>query len=255
MTQKNFIRTGYDLLLSYFSFFYPYFFPRCQDLNLSKFSGKNYNNPFILLDFDGTFVDTLDIIVEEFNIILRQKKDAPISREEFRKHAVEYWLKKNKVSPFVIPLYIEKIKKSLLLSPSDIKLFPDILNLFSYFYNKGFRLGILTSNSCKIVSSFLKENNINIFEFVAESVGITDKDKSIKRIIRRYKLDHHQIIYIADEARDIRSMKKVGIPVIAVTWGWSSEDLLREEKPWGLARTYQELSSYIFKFNNESFKK
>lgn len=41
----------------------------------------------------------------------------------------------------------------------------------------------------------------------------------------------HEVIYVGDETRDVEAAKKVGVKVIAVTWGINSEKILRKQNP------------------------
>ena len=86
---------------------------------------------------------------------------------------------------------------------------------------------------------------------MAESVGLTDKDKSITNLLEKYQLERKKIIYIGDEVRDIVCMNKANIAVISAAWGWASEKILQEQNPWAIAKKPEELEAYIHQFESE----
>ena len=49
------------------------------------------------------------------------------------------------------------------------------------------------------------------------------------------------MIYVGDELRDIESCKKLGVPIVAVTWGYDSPQLLLSGNPDHIANTPGEL--------------
>ena len=65
-------------------------------------------------------------------------------------------------------------------------------------------------------------------------------------LIKEYKLNLEEVIYIGDEDRDIIAAKRVGVKVIAVTWGYNSKEKLMKEKPDCLVSSPKELEK-IFK--------
>ena len=44
--------------------------------------------------------------------------------------------------------------------------------------------------------------------------------------LKLMRLGRDEVVYIGDEARDIDAAQKVGIPIISVTWGFNSSDVL-----------------------------
>jgi phosphoglycolate phosphatase-like HAD superfamily hydrolase len=91
----------------------------------------------------------------------------------------------------------------------------------------GFSLGIITSNSEKNVKNFLEINEIfDIFDFIHSGRNLFGKDKVIKQLFKKKKIAKNSIIYVGDETRDIEMAKKIGIPIIAVSWGFNAKEIL-----------------------------
>ena len=60
-------------------------------------------------------------------------------------------------------------------------------------------------------------------------------------MLSKYELEPQDAIYIGDEVRDIKSAKKAGIPIAAVTFGFNSKEALEKESPDYLCDTPAEL--------------
>ena len=62
-----------------------------------------------------------------------------------------------------------------------------------------------------------------------------------------YRNSMDEIIYVGDEMRDIEASKKVGIPVIAVSWGLNKREALESFKPDQMAHSPKDLPGCIEK--------
>jgi phosphoglycolate phosphatase len=92
---------------------------------------------------------------------------------------------------------------------------------------RGYRLGILTSNSSNNVKSFLRRNNLEYFDFIHSESNLFGKDKVLKRL----KVRLNNLVYVGDETRDVEAGKKCGVKVVAVTWGLSTKEPLFKSRP------------------------
>ena len=115
---------------------------------------------------------------------------------------------------------------------------PEILNIL---HQRGYRMGILTSNTEEGVSHFLQDHHLQLFEFIHASDSLFGKATVIKKIMKQYKLPHDEVIMIGDEVRDMTAASKAGIDGLAVTWGFNNEQLLNTHEKSKLVRVPQEL--------------
>ena len=104
---------------------------------------------------------------------------------------------------------------------------------------------IITSNLTNVVKESLKLKNINYFEEVIGADKETSKVKKIESIKLRYK--DNDYFYIGDTKGDIIEGRKAGVKTIAVTWGWHSEEKLKEENPDFIVHTPEELVNLLEK--------
>lgn len=82
---------------------------------------------------------------------------------------------------------------------------------------------------------FSEANGLNgIFDFVYSGRNIFGKDIVIGRLLENHKIEKTSAIYVGDETRDIEAAKKLGIPIVAVSWGFNARKILAAKKPNGI---------------------
>ena len=67
------------------------------------------------------------------------------------------------------------------------------------------------------------------------------KHKVINKWLRIENINPEKVVYVGDEVRDIDAAKKTGIKVIAVGWGFNSQEALAAQNPDFLIERPQEL--------------
>jgi len=201
-------------------------------------------NKKILFDFDGTLVQSENILLAMYNELFEGKDYKDITQEDIEKLRSYSLIDKCKmlgISVYKIPkLYIEskKIYKKYL---SSVELKDGVANMLHELKDQGFNLDILSSNDASTISEFVKNNDIDLFDHIYSSNNLFGKHHAIKNYLKKHNLTEKDIWYVGDEVRDIVSCKKAGVKIIAVTWGYDSEQILSEEKPDYLARKPQEI--------------
>ncbi|MBU1177078.1 MAG: HAD-IA family hydrolase [Patescibacteria group bacterium] len=198
---------------------------------------------YIVFDFDGTIVDTYEDIL---NIVkdLKNDKYKEINLEDIKNYGTRYLIKKSGIPFWKIPKFVYQVT-SKLKKRDNIKLFPEILDVFKKL-SENYNLGIVSSNSEENIRIVLKKYKIeNLFEFIYSDSSIFGKHLVLKRMCRRYKINSDNVIYVGDEDRDIVAAKKARIKIIAVTWGFNSEKLLKKEKPDYLVNNPKEILEII----------
>ena len=106
-------------------------------------------------------------------------------------------------------------------------------------------MGILTSNSAETVKHFIKKYNLDLFAFIHSEKNLFGKDRALNTIIEERKLNKDKTIYIGDEVRDIESCNKIGLSIVAVSWGFNEKGLLSKSNPTYLIEEPQELLSLL----------
>lgn len=194
----------------------------------------------IVFDFDGTLVESVKAMVQIINNLsdvynFRKVKESEI--EDFKKNGSKQMIKELGIPLIKLPKIIIEIRKGLNKQIESLMPVQDIPKIIRLLSKRGYRLGILTSNSSINVKSFLKRNNLEYFDFVHSESNFFGKDKVLKKLKKRLK----NLIYIGDETRDIEAARKCGVKVVAVTWGLNTKKPLFDSRPDWLISNPKEL--------------
>jgi phosphoglycolate phosphatase len=195
-------------------------------------------------DFDGTIADTLPLVVNKMDFLLKKSGEKEISENllrRIREEGIEEMVQKAGIPYYKLFFLYLRIKKEMNSDIKGVKMNERMRDVLFRLKNQGHNLGILTSNSRENVFDFLEVNNINIFDFVVSS-GILRKEKIIKKL----KKKGGEFIYIGDETRDVTAGKNAGVNTVAVSWGLSSRNALYKTKPNALIDCPKELLNISF---------
>lgn len=189
---------------------------------------------YVIFDFDGTLADT-----EKINFgIFQQLSD----KYNFKKIAIEeiHQLKKMSAKEVIDFLGIKKTKIPFALKHGKKILKNDIHTVkpckestkttLEKLKNNGLKLGVLTTNSQTNVEEFLKNNEMNIFDFVI-SASLFGKEIKFKKIIKKKELRAQDILYVGDEIRDIIAAHLSNVKIASVTWGYNNIEALKKHNP------------------------
>lgn len=208
----------------------------------------------IIFDFDGTIADTFDKFCKIIQLLGNKHYNLHTSLEEIefimRHKGVRELISKLNLSKFQILKFTylgrREFNKSM-LKPAPFESIPPILQELK---EQNYKLGIVSSNTTKYIEKFLKKYNIEVFDFIIKT-SLFGKDKTLLKILKQQKLNINKTIYIGDEKRDIRACKSIGLAEIAVSYGYSSAMLLKEEKPSVIINSPKEIISTIKKINHK----
>jgi HAD superfamily hydrolase (TIGR01509 family) len=202
----------------------------------------------IIFDFDGTLADTIDILLSITNRLSAEFGFKSATKEELAQLSnLNSWqiLQYSGISIFKFPLLIRRLKAELQSEVPHIQLFPGIKEVLLELKKRGFQLGIITSNSRENVWTSLEKNGLqDTFTFIY-SGSTFGKHKVINKWLRRENINPEEVVYVGDEIRDIDAAKKTGIKVIAVGWGFNSQEALAAQNPNFLIKSPQELIEII----------
>ncbi len=204
----------------------------------------------VIFDFDGTIADTWKVIIE----ILKENQTEwglpKITKEvveDFRGKGIPELIKKYNIILLKLPFVIPKAKKELSKKITMVRMFKGMKEALQSLKKKGFKLGILTTNSKENVAAFLNHHNIAIFDFIQSEISLFGKDKGLKKVLENNRLSAKETIYVGDEVRDIEACKEVGVKIIAVTWGFNTKEILKKNNPDYLIDSPKEILKVISK--------
>lgn len=199
---------------------------------------------FLMFDFDGTIVNSRDLIIELYNEIAERehyKKIDTVDIVGLSNISITDRCKRLNIPLHKIPFIALEVRKHYKKGLPNLKIDGPIAALLHRLKKEGFRLGIISSNDKSNIMEFLTNNELDIFECIFSEKNIFGKHHAINKFIKKNKLEIKDMIYIGDEVRDITACKKIGITVIAVTWGYDSLQYLLENSPDYVANNPKEI--------------
>lgn len=205
------------------------------------------SNKTLIFDFDGTITSNFDSVIKVFDTLSLEFGYKRVTKEDianYREKGLRGFISGLKISFYKLPFLIKKTKKELGKHVGDFKMVPGMKDALKGLKRKGYSLGIITSNSEENAKSFLKNNNLEIFDFVS-SGPVFGKEKILKRAIKKRKLARDDVFYVGDEIRDIEVARKAKVKIISVGWGYCFQKSLKKFTPDYLINKPQDLLKVV----------
>jgi phosphoglycolate phosphatase-like HAD superfamily hydrolase len=191
--------------------------------------------PIILFDFDGTIADTHQMLIAILNRLADEFGYPPLSPaqvETMRGLSSQEIIRQSQVSVFKIPFLIRRAKEEVQRTMPDVLPIQGMVAALHTLAAEGYQLAILTSNFEENVRIFLEHQALDgLFRWVDAGMTIFGKHRMIQRVQDRYGVTTADLIYVGDETRDIDAAHRSGIPVVSVTWGFNTREILEIHNP------------------------
>jgi phosphoglycolate phosphatase len=202
----------------------------------------------IMFDFDGTIVDSSQAIFKTMNDMAKPYKFREVTEEEF--YALRPLSFKERSRILGIPLYKipmmgADFKRLYMKHIKSVQLIEGMREVILTLKKIGHPIGIISSNAVPNIELFLKNNGLDLFDYVYSSGGLFGKHRTIGKFLKRMQLKTKDLIYVGDEVRDIEACRKVGVPVIAVAWGIDPPELLSESGPSYIAEQPKDIVEIV----------
>jgi phosphoglycolate phosphatase len=196
----------------------------------------------LIFDFDGTLADSfelvMDIAYDLTGIERRSKKEvARLRKLPLLKAAVELHI------PLMqAPRLLFKGRQIMSERIDEVHPFSGIPETLSKLHAAGYHLLVISSNSEKNVRTFLRAHDLeSFFDGVYGNVALFNKAGSLRKVIKRNRLQTEDCFYIGDEVRDIVAATSAKVEPIAVSWGYQAPEALRKYHPYALLKEPNEL--------------
>ncbi|MBS1776153.1 MAG: HAD family hydrolase [Bacteroidetes bacterium] len=198
------------------------------------------NTPNILItDFDGTIADTTATAVTGIKRVLQLigENDNASNVSSF----ADYWRFFGKYSelkniePDQTIVLRELHRKYMDAHANTTNLFDDVMNIYWELERKPI---IVSSAYFKTIVTGLGDSSDCFHKIYG--LDTAPKQELLKKMKERYNY-----IYVTDTRIDITRCKNVGVPVIAVTWGFDSKEVLQNASPDFYVDTTSELRKIL----------
>ena len=198
----------------------------------------------VIFDFDGTLADTFEILLDESAaFIQRDSKFTAAEADYLRTLAAQDVLAEMNITPEQVPTYLRSVQAGLMARVNEIALFDGLQNVLKQLA-KEHPLYIVSTNGNHVIDAILRAHSVRDQFAEIISTGM-HKAEALNQfcVDHAYKVD--DCVYVGDEIRDITACKKVGMQCVAVTWGYNTEQSLREANPDAVVSTPQELVTLL----------
>jgi phosphoglycolate phosphatase len=189
----------------------------------------------MVFDFDGTIGDTFRQGLEILNAMAPEFGYKPLLGEDVEKargmttrQLMRYLGIPNRRLPAVASRGIRELRGRI----NEVQPITGVPEVLRALHAKGVRLGIVTSNSEENVELFLKNHDLQIFDFVRSSSRLLGKSREIKAAMKAEGFGPDDVLFVGDETRDIEACRRARIRCAAVTWGYNSRASLVAQEPY-----------------------
>lgn len=209
----------------------------------------------VLFDLDGTLIDSSQGIIRSVRYALShfgmEEKDTdslysfigPPLSDSFQR---QYGFSREKALE-AVEVYRERYNKTGIF---ECSLYPGVKACICALKEKGYRIGMASSKpelSCRRILA-----HFGILELFDEVVGATfdgkrdRKEDVLKEVFRRWEdLSSAQMILIGDTVFDAEGAQAVGMPCIAVTYGFGNILQMKETGVTGICKKIEELPEIL----------
>ncbi len=200
----------------------------------------------IIFDFDGTLADSLPVVIR---IAQELVPDVDLSEKEvamLRNMSARDIIKYSGIPYWRLLRLIIKGKRLLGQRLDELTVFPGIPEVLKGLHKQGYQISVVSSNTEATINKVLKREKIDSYvSGVYGNLGLFNKARAFKTVLRDQKASPRDAVYVGDEVRDIEAAKRGGIPIISVTWGYNGEAILKKYHPTYMAHTPQQLLKII----------
>lgn len=202
----------------------------------------------VIFDFDGTLVDSLPVALAIAREVVPEMELSNKQLQMLRQMPARDVIKQSGIPRWKQLRLLVKGKKLLAQHLDELHVFPGMAQAVADLSGAGYNLVLVSSNSEHNIRKVLRRHKIEqYFAGVYGNVGLFNKARIFKVALKKQRASADQAVYVGDEVRDIEAADTARIKVVAVTWGYNSEKILKAYRPDYLARTPKQLVAAIHK--------
>ncbi|WP_027630993.1 HAD family hydrolase [Ruminiclostridium cellobioparum] len=203
----------------------------------------------VIFDFDGVLFNSREVqrkaLNESYRLVV---KNGQPSFEEFLSHSgdsIFNILKKMGLPEEMAGYYLGLIKENA----GGVKIYDGINELLDQLRRDGFRLAICTGRDKKSTMQLIDMNSLNdYFDVIvcADDVLYPKPNPQIlNQAVGQLDMVKESCVMIGDSCNDLICAKNAGVKSIAVGWGDTSEEVLKQQRPDFFVRSPEELYECI----------
>ena len=198
---------------------------------------KSMNQKLVIWDFDGVIADTFRMcfgIIRMSNpelteVKYRKRFEGNINRvgkDKQEKSNIDFWAEYEK------NILNQKLVEGIQYPIQQLAMkYPQV---------------IVSSTISKPITTFLEHHNIR--QYVQEIYGNEVSESKVEKfnmILQKYNISAGDCVFITDTLGDVKEASKVGIKIVAVTWGYQSRATLERGKPAAIVEISNDIADAV----------
>lgn len=199
------------------------------------------NKKIVIFDFDGVIADTFSLC---FKIVdSREYITEPEYRRRFEGNVFD--AKRKFKDPNTTLESFDAHYAPEVMKCETFKGIADAIKALSEKYT----LVIVSSTDTVSIDSYLKSVNLrHYFKEILGSDVDRSKVKKIQTVLKDYKAEPADAIFITDTLGDIKEGDHCEVESIAVTWGYNHAEVLKRGRPYAIVNEPAELVQKVTEF-------
>ena len=214
------------------------------------------NYDAVLFDFDGTFADTGEGMFESIQCAVKALGFEPLDAETLRRFVgppvFESFRRELGVdaekADFAVAKYREAYAENGIFK---FRVYDGIPDLLRELNENGIRFSIASAKPQKflvrIVAHLGIENLVDYISSPADDKADPSKTRLINEAVLALKTEKSRVLMVGDRHFDINGANGAGVDSVGVTFGYGSEEELREAGATFIARTVADVRDIIFR--------
>lgn len=194
----------------------------------------------VVFDFDGTLADSEEMCFQLLNEIAGKHRYRQLERSELSGLKLLPYPERLRllgVPMMHVPFLAMEARRTYRLRMGSLHPFPDVRLALHRLIELGCVLHVLSSNAVANIRTFLDRHDMDVFETIHCERNFFGKHIGLRRFLHSQKLQPSEVVYLADEVRDVEACRKIGLPVISTAWGFDPVEKLEAANPKFTARS------------------
>ena len=214
------------------------------------------NYDVVLFDFDGTFADTGEGMFESIQYAVKSLGFDPLDGETLRRFVgppvFESFMRELGVDAEKADYAVTKYREAYAeIGIFKFRIYEGILDLLRELKENGISVGIASAKPQKFIVRIVA--HLGIGEWVdyisspADDKADPSKVKLINQAVSALKAEKSRVLMVGDRHFDISGANGSGVDSVGVTFGYGSEEELRNAGATFIAHTVSEVRNIIFR--------
>ena len=207
----------------------------------------------IVFDFDGTIVDSMQMVFSALNDALKRRNLPTIEIELLGRMAglpvIDIISSKARITETAAKEVEKDVFKTYTsFCRTSCQLLPHVESTLKTLKSKKIKLGLFTTTPTKPLMAVEKKFSLkDYFDIMIAKEDAENKPnpEGLNKIVKEFGIRKDECLYVGDSPIDILTGKAAGIKAIAVTTGIATLQQLKETNPDGIISDLEKLLVYI----------